>query len=141
MNPQEAATLLAMLSSIDNREVDAVRAQGWAFALDDIPFDVAKLALHDALHADDIGYIDHKAIRRFAAPHIRRIARDVKSAKIRGFIPDEWPDTRPLPAPITARLVAEWETNNNPISEIAAPNPGGTDLGEIGRRIPDEESA
>lgn len=136
MNTIEAGKLLAVLSAIDNREVDAVRAQGWSFALDDVSLEVGQLALKDALRATDAAYITPQVIRKYAAPHLRQIARDVKSCKLRGWLPDDWPDEKPLPADVRERLTREFFAGNDLPDEIAAEAAGRpAAIGTVGRGV------
>lgn len=119
MNATETTQLLTLIAAAEGRpEVNPAMAISWAFALDDIPFDVGQSALKDAFHAGEFGRINPQSIRRHAAPHLRRLARNVRSAKLRHLVPDEWPENRPLPPAAIERLKAEYEATNDRPDEL-----------------------
>lgn len=143
MNAEEAGLLLMMMSELDNRELSASRAQAFAFVLDDIPFEFAKLAIKPAYKeaaATPNGYVDAGAIRRHAEPIMRRNARDVRSATARGWVPKDWPEARLLPTAVTTRLQAEFAANNDSPDDIAALSTGRpADLGVILRSTEEDQ--
>lgn len=119
MDAIEAARLLTILAAVTDREPSAAKAQGWAYALDDLPYSVGEAALRDALHSADAAYITPQTIRKHAAPLLRRLAADVRSARVRGWVVRDWPETQPLPVEVTERLRAEWDDTNDR-GELAA---------------------
>lgn len=119
MDATEAGKLLLILAAVTEREPTAAKAQGWAYALDDLPYEIGEQALHAALRSPDAGFITPQTIRRHAAPMLRRLAADVRSAKLRGLVVKAWPETRPLPAEILQRLAEEWQATND-TAELSA---------------------
>ncbi len=120
MNATEAAKLLAILSAIDRRELDATTAQGWAWALDDVPLG---LALTAAKRAQQHGhYVDVQAIQREITGMRQHIESDIRAAKARKLIPDTWPKTQPLPDDVATNLAEArkslYEQNNDYPDEI-----------------------
>lgn len=113
MNATEAGQLLIILAAVTGREPNAAAAQGWAFALDDVPYEIAQDALRDALRSPDAAYVTPQTIRKHAAPLLRRLAASVRSARLRGYVPPDWPETRPLPPAAAERLRAEFEATND----------------------------
>lgn len=113
MDALEAGQLLLILAATTDREPSAAKAQGWAYALEDVPFTVGEQALKAALRSPDAGYITPQTIRKHAAPLLRRLAADVRSAKLRGWIIPDWPEARPLPAEVAQRLAEEWAATND----------------------------
>lgn len=112
VNVTEAGQLLTITAAVTGRTPTAAQAQGWAWALDDLPYPVAEQALRTAL-AEGETYITPPTIRRHARAHLRRLAADVRSARIRGLVPRDWPETRPLPPDAAAALAAEWAATND----------------------------
>jgi hypothetical protein len=125
MNAAEATQLLTLIAAAEGRsEVNPAQALSWSFALDDIPAEIAQAALRDAFHVGDAYRITPQTLRRHAAPLMRRVAADVRSAKLRGLIPDAWPETRPIPSEAADRLRAEFDsTNDRPELGAADTNP------------------
>lgn len=130
--------LLTALASLDPRvKFDAATAFGWAQVLRDVPDEVLVPAGFDAARANDYGgIITVGMVEKHAQPHLRRIASDVKSAKLRRLVPADWPATQPLPDDVRKRLAAEWAANNDRPNEIAAAGGRVADIGEVGRRVP-----
>lgn len=123
MNATEAAKLLAILAAVDRREFDTTTAQGWAWALPDATLEHA---LEAARRAMDTGsYVDVTAIKTQLRAMRPRLEADVRSAKVRGLIPTDWPTSRPLPAPLEQRLRdaqhATWTATNDRPEQIAPP--------------------
>jgi hypothetical protein len=126
MNAREATDLLTIIASAEGRsEVNEAQAISWAFALDDVPVEIAKHALQDAFRAGDTYRLNPQTIRKHAAPYLRRLAANVRSAKLRRLIPQDWPDTRPLPPAAAERLRLEFDATNDreEIASQAAPRP------------------
>jgi hypothetical protein len=123
MNAEEATQLLTVISAQDPRvEVNPAIALSWSWLLEDLSLDVAKRAFASLVDAGDTSRITPAALRKYAQPHLRRIATDVRSAKIRGLIPQDWPPTRPLPAAAQSALAREWSATND-ASELHAGDP------------------
>lgn len=121
MNPTEALKLLAVLAEIDRREYNATTAQAWAWALDDIPYN---LGLKAAKHAFKAGnYVDIAAIEREVTKMRPQIEAEVRAAKLRGLIPDTWPKSQPIPDTAMEKLIEArrrlFEANNDYPDEIA----------------------
>lgn len=126
MNATEATDLLTILAAAEGRsEVNAAQALSWSFALEDVPVDVAKAALQDAFKAGDEYRITPQKLRKYAGPYLRRLAADVRSAKLRKLVPQDWPATRPLPPAAAERLLREFEQTNDreELASAAAPRP------------------
>lgn len=138
--PHACLDLLSMLSLADNRRFDEGVAIGWSEFLYDLPDEVLIPAGRDAIRNSDT-YITPQVIGKFAAPHMRRIASAVKSAKVRRLVPADWPATRPLPADIAARIADEWAANNDRPAEIAPLQGKSINIGQVGRRIPEDGDA
>lgn len=123
MNAVETTDLLTLLSALDNRiEVNPATALSWSFALDRIPAAVARDAVKAMVDAGDAYRITPQAISRYARPFMARLAADVRSARLRRLVPDDWPETRPLPDRAAAALAAEWAATND-AAELAAGAP------------------
>lgn len=119
MDATECGELLIILGAATGREPSAAQAHGWAFALNDVPFAVGKEALRAALQSPDSGYVTPQVIRKHAQPLLRRLAADVRSAKLRGLVAADWPERSPLPDDVAARLAAEWAATND-LGELAS---------------------
>lgn len=126
MNAIEAGKILAVLAAVDRREVDATTAQGWAWALEDVPYERGLEAAKRAVRAGT-GYVDATAIRRELRAMQPGLERDVRSAKARGLIPDMWPASRPLPIPVEKQLrdlqAAAYEATNDLAEDVLAGTP------------------
>lgn len=135
---QGCLDLLSALASLDPRvKFDGATAAGWAAVLNAVPDEVLVAAGMDAARDNAGGFmITVGMIQKHAEPYMRKIARDVKSAKVRGWIPPTWPDTQPIPMQAREKLTAEFDRTNNRPDAIAAAVNGGPDLGQIGRNIP-----
>lgn len=139
MNATEAGKLLAILAAIDNRETDVTKAQGWAWALADVPYPRAVEAVQRAIRAG-VRYIDVQAIRGQLKDMQPQFEADVRSAKARGLIEEGWDKHEPLTEDLQRRLreiqAREWAATNDRPEEIQG---GGTgpELGQIGRRFPE----
>ena len=139
MNAKEAGQLLAILSAIDNREVDTTKAQGWAWALSDVPYSRGVEAAQRAIRAG-VRYIDVQAIRAQLKEMQPQLESDVRSAKARGIIPESWDKHQPLTHELEEQLrtirAREYEATNDRPEEITGT---GTpqDLGQVGRVVPE----
>lgn len=120
MNAREAGQLLAILSAVDRREVDATTAQGWAWALNEVAFEHALEAARRAMNTG--AYVDVNAIKGQLKSMRPRLEADVRSAKARGIVPESWPRTKPLTGELEAQLraaqSAEWADTNDRPEEI-----------------------
>ncbi len=116
MNATEAGLILARLSTIDNREVDKARAQGLAWALEDVSYERGLEAVERVVRSG-ASYVDALAIRRELRAMQPRLESDVRSAKARGLVPADWPARQPLPVEIEKRLHdaqrADYEAHND----------------------------
>lgn len=120
MNATDAAKLLSVLAELDRREFNAVTAQAWAWALDDIPYNLGLQAAKNAYKAGT--YVDIAAIERQITRMRPKIESDVRAAKLRGLIPDDWPKTQPIPDHAMDKLITArkqlFEANNDYPDEI-----------------------
>ncbi len=127
--------LLSVLASLDQRvRFDEVVAIGWSQALFDLPDEVLIPSAVAAARANRNGaMVTVGMVEEHAKPFMRRIARDVRSARIRGLVPREWPDNRPIPESAQEQLVREFEATNDYVEEIDRSH--GPDLGQVGRNV------
>jgi hypothetical protein len=120
MNATDAAKLLSVLAELDRREFNAITAQAWAWALDDIPYNLGLQAAKNAYKAGS--YVDIAAIERQITRMRPQIESDVRAAKLRGLVADDWPKTQPIPDAAMDKLVAArkqlFEANNDYPDEI-----------------------
>lgn len=124
MNANEAKDLLLFLSAMDPRiEVNPATALSWSFALSEMPLPIARRAVKALIDAGDAYRFTPQAISKAARPFMQRLATDVRSAKLRHLVPDDWPPTRPLSDEVAERLAAEWFSTNDPDALHAAPAP------------------
>lgn len=130
--------LLTALASLDARvKFDAVTAYGWAQVLSNLPDEILVRAGFDAARANDYGgLVTVGMVEKHAQPYLRQIAADVKSARIRGLVPKDWPDNKPIPKAAQERLTRIFEETNDYPRDIA---PAGKpiDLGQIGKEVPE----
>ena len=105
MNALEAAKILAVLAAVDRRELDATTAQGWAWALADVPLERGLEAAQRAVRSGAT-YVDVQAIRRELRAMQPRLEQDVRSAKARGLVAPDYPARQPLPIEVEQRLRA-----------------------------------
>lgn len=110
MNRSEAAKLLTVASGFDRRQVDELTATAWASALDGYSYAQAETAIiehfKDVETRRDYLTIGHVLDRLERTDRTRRheIADDVRSAKARGLVEREWPNSHRLPADVLSRL-------------------------------------
>ena len=139
MNVTEAGKLLAILSAIDNRETDVTKAQGWAWALEDIPYSRAVEAAKRAIRAG-VRYIDVQAIRAELKGMQPQFESDVRSAKARGLIDESWDKHEPLTEHLEQQLRAiqarEFAATNDRPEEITRKGPT-PDFGQVGKVVPE----
>lgn len=116
---QGCLDLLSTLASLDPRmKFDQATALGWAAVLNDVADEALIPAGIDA--ARDAGgfMVTVGLVEKHAQPYMRKIARDVRSARLRGWVPQNWPDTRPIPAEARQKLTREFDQTNNRPDEI-----------------------
>ena len=128
MNKQEAATLLALAGAFDRWiRVDDLTATAWEFALADVPFELARLAVvehykgpnaHKAIMPADIITATELAAR-LTKPQVEA---DVRSAKARGLIEKGWPDRQLLPEDVRVRLAAAREVDRAELLALGSPD-------------------
>lgn len=128
MNKQEAATLLALAGAFDRWiRVDDLTATAWEFALTDVPFELARLAVVEHYK----GANAHKAIMpadiitatEFAARLTRgQVEADVRSAKARGLVKKSWPDRQLLPEQVRVKLAAAREADRAELLALGSPD-------------------
>lgn len=103
MNASEALKLLSVLAEIDRREFNATTGQAWAWALEDVEYARGLEAAKRAMKAGE-KYIDLQTIQHQLRAMQPRLEADVRSAKLRGVIPDDWPKHKPLTLALEAEL-------------------------------------
>lgn len=127
MNAAEATDLLTVIAAAEGRsEVNSAQAISWSFALEDVPVEIAQAALKDLWReTEHPGRITPQTLRRYARPHLQRLARNVRSAKLRGLVDDAWPEHRPLPDDAAEKLAAEFARTNDvdALASAAPPAP------------------
>ncbi len=126
MNKQEAAGLLTIAGAFDRWiTVNDATATAWAYALADVPIDLARVAVlehykgadaHKQIMPADI----IKAVEREARLTRPQIEADVRSAKARGLVDDSWPVAKLLPEDVRARLAVAREGDRRVLLELGA---------------------
>lgn len=130
--------LLSVLASLDQRvKFDQVIAVGWSQALYDLPDEVLIPAgLAAARSIRNGAMVTVGMIEDHAQPFLRKIARDVKSARLRGLVHESWPLNRPVPAEAQEALKREFLATNSLPDEIAAEAASApAAIGSVGRRV------
>jgi hypothetical protein len=128
VNKAEAAHLLLLASAFDRWiTVDDDRATVWAYALENLPFELARVAVvehykgpnaHKAIMpADIIAAVESAA--RLTRPQVEA---DVRSAKARGLVDQSWPDAQVLPDLVRERLAAAREGDRVAVLELGSPD-------------------
>lgn len=113
MNAEETMkVLMVVVGSMGRNEVPPAMALAWTIAFEDVPPSIAMAGTREALKRGDL-LREPRDLKRHTDPLMRHLAKDVKSAKTRGLVPDTWPSTRPLPTPVEQRLRAEWAATND----------------------------
>lgn len=124
---RECFQVLAMLAELDRREYDETTAKAWAWILGDIPAEDLQRIAFEGVKRDD-GYVDPKYISGQWEREKARARSFVRSAKLRGMIPQDWPADRPVPAAVKARLVEEAKHNLSadlvPTAQVGPVHPG-----------------
>ncbi len=128
MNQREAGELLTIASAFDRWiTVNDATSTAWAYALADVPADLGKRAVlahytgadaHKQLMPADI----IKAVEREARLTRPQVEADVRSAKARGLIGQEWPEAKLLPDDVRGRLAAAREGDRQVFLELGAPD-------------------
>lgn len=156
MTPLDAANLLKLLSATDGRASSKETATAWAFALDDISYADALQALRAHQRGEHRHeFFSHNHIRDFIEGRDRsdrrarrldpdQVEADVRSAKLRGLLPADWPRGQALTPEVTERLaaartaeVARIEAFNAAAYGVQGELPtGGQPFGEVGRSMP-----
>lgn len=109
MNRTEVAQLLTLASAFDRRKVDEPTVHAWWAVLRDFDYRLAEQAIieHQAgpLRKEylTVGHVAD-AVRTASRQNPEQIEVDVRSAKARRWIPEDWPRRQPLPADMAARL-------------------------------------
>lgn len=128
MNKAEAAHLLTLAGAFDRWIiVNDGTAGGWAYALENLPFELARVAVVDhykgpnahkaIMPADIIAAVESAA--RLTRPQIEA---DVRSAKARGLVDQSWPDAQVLPDLVRERLAAAREGDPVAVLELGSPD-------------------
>lgn len=112
MNDVEAATLLAIASGFDRRQVTEVTARAWSLALEGRDYAECERAViqhfKDPATRGEYLTIGHVLDRIDSEQRLgaSAIAADVRSAKARGMIGQDWPVKEPLPERVRIELQA-----------------------------------
>jgi hypothetical protein len=143
----ETKRLLAYIHGFDKRELSDLVAVSWTDVLEDIPFDDAKAAVKQFFLTPGHGYLEItdiiEAVQFASRQTEAQIEADVRVAKIKGIVPQEWPRSKALPpaeadALLTARKkdmhdlgLDQGEAPPPPPRRIEPP-----DFGTVGREVP-----
>lgn len=109
MNRTEVAQLLTLASAFDKRKVDDPTVLAWHAVLKNFDYGLAEQAVIEhqagALRREylTVGHVVD-AVRAASRQNPEQIEVDVRSAKARRWIPQDWPRRQPLPADMAARL-------------------------------------
>jgi hypothetical protein len=128
VNKAEAAHLLALAGAFDRWIiVNDGTAEGWAYALENLPFELARVAVvehykgpnaHKAIMpVDVIAAVESAA--RLTRPQVEA---DVRSAKARGLVDQSWPDAQVLPDLVREQLAAAREGDRVAVLELGSPD-------------------
>lgn len=130
MNKTDAAKLLAVASGFDRRQVDELTAAAWASALDGYSYSECERAIV-AHHRDPATRLQYLTVglvldRLEQNQRTRRtdVEADVRSAKARRLIDENWPAREPLPTEAAYKLAAARERDRLEavrLTEIEAP--------------------
>jgi len=126
MNATEAAKLLTVAAGFDRRQVTEITATAWAAALTGHDYQECETAIiahhRDPATRGQYLTVGHVLDRVEAARRDVRavdIEADVRSAKARGLIGQDWPRRDPLPESIARRLADLRELDRSEARRIA----------------------
>lgn len=115
MNTQDAAKLLAVAAGFDNRRPDDLATAAWLELLGDFTYEQCRAAIvahyrdpatrHQYLTAAHV--LDR--VEAGERTSVDEVEADVRSAKARGIIAQDWPRRQPLTPEATYRLRAARE--------------------------------
>lgn len=110
MNKSDVVKTLTIAAGFDNRRVDDVMTAAWLELLGDFTFEQCRAAVldhyrdpktrHQYLTAAHV--LDR--VEAYARAQSGDVETDVRSAKARGLIGQEWPKRKPLPADVALSL-------------------------------------
>jgi hypothetical protein len=122
MNVEEAARIITILSTADNRTLDKPTASAWALFLSDVSYSDAERAVVDLVN-ESREYITPKSIRDWVRQHNRQsayeIAADVRAARARGIVSADWPDKQPLDSDARQKLSLARERDRSTALQYA----------------------
>ncbi|MFV0432833.1 MAG: hypothetical protein ACK5LO_02450 [Leucobacter sp.] len=143
MQLAEVGKLLAIIASFDNRRLEDSTAFAWKMMLDR-HYPDATLAECQEVVLDWFGtanpYFEVRhlldGLRRRRRGFSRQVEGDVRSAKARGLVAKSWPDRKPLPTDVAAKLETARQTAREVAGryEVEGPNVSPLAL-DVGRRL------
>lgn len=143
MKKSELTELLRFMSTLDNRIVDEDRVEGWFVLLHDVDKSEAAQVVvdHYKTTRDYLTPLDIlDGIKRLNRRMPKQIEADVRSARARGLISRDWPETDPLPADVMARLTAARSSDRDTSERLSLAQEGEKTIAELvertGRRLP-----
>lgn len=143
MKKSELTELLRFMSTLDNRIVDEDRVEGWFVLLHDVDKSEAAQVVvdHYKTTRDYLTPLDIlDGIKRLNRRMPKQIEADVRSARARGLIGRDWPETDPLPADVMARLTAARSSDRDTSERLSLAQEGEKTIAELvertGRRLP-----
>lgn len=118
MTIPEAAQLLALLSAFDGRDVDAIQARAYAVILAEVPYaNAVDIAMDLMKHGER--FVDGRSILAGYEAVKSRSRQQVRSAKLRGIVPLDWPESTPLTPDAKQRLFKVWAKENAETNDTA----------------------
>ena len=111
MQLAEVGKLLAIIRSFDNRRLDESTARAWKIMIDkhvpDAEFEEAQEVVLDWFaHENPYFEVRHllEGLRKRYRRHPAQVEADVRSAKARGLVDQDWPSRKVLPFTVAKRL-------------------------------------
>jgi len=111
MNKVDVGKLLTIAAGFDNRKVDQITVESWASVpgIQSASFEDARAAViahQTGLAAKEYLTVNHvvSACAVSSRQTAELVAADVRSARARKMIDTDWPETKPVPADVSALL-------------------------------------
>lgn len=144
MNMTEVTLLNRTVSGFTRSSPSDIEAAAWYLVLRDFEYKDAEQAVISHFLGPnkhkffEVGYIldGVREIRRLTP---EKIEEDVRSAKARGFIGDDWPARQLLPADVMERLTAaraRFQEDMENLRAIGTGSPVAFEPGRIGKDVP-----
>jgi hypothetical protein len=141
MNMTEVTLLNRTVAGFTRSSPSDIEAAAWYLLLGQYKYEDAEQAVINHFSGPDkhkffeVGYIldGIKAINRLLP---NQIEEDVRSAKARGMVSQDWPAHDALPADVAGRLQAARAAVRAADEYTPAITSSGTDIGRIGRSVP-----